>query len=493
MTEPDPQPDAALRQQLGALKKLEQAALLAHLGRREAARDLAAAVVAAEPENSVALTTLAYMSLTCGDETRAFECATAALALDSAHGLAWIVRSSAALRLGFAASEDSAERRDRFQQALSAARRAQEVEPRNPESHMAFAKAICGTDPHAALAALHRVLELDPENVEVHRLRAGIFLEALPNRELAVEELHELLRLAPEDAQAMHLLGRIAAAAGDLDTAADRMRQAARSDPLKADLIRGDLERVLAEQRERAAAAAVPQSSGPAQPQGVPSPEGAGDPEVLADLRRCDAERWRSIERADVERAVARLAELRQANPDDIGILYESALADWLCGRWRTAITRLRRVARLDPERAAQVEAQIAAIEAAERQIIETRAAQREKKARRERQQAESDLELAAEQSIARRAARARVRGSGSAKVNAAELDAAVRVRRPGPFTRPQYWLVVFPLLILLRLMLHSCAADSSHSGSDRPVTTPPAPLYNPYTPFPPLTGILPR
>lgn len=202
------------------------------------------------------------------------------------------------------------------------------------------------------------------------------------------------------------------------------------------------------------------------------------EPALVEELQGCNAKRWHNTAPADVDKAVAELAELRQTEPENADLLYESALADWLCGRRRSAITRLRKVSRLDPERAGQVDAHIATLEAEDQQAAEALAAQREMRARREERTAETEVERAAEAAIARRQARerAKARRAQAGGSNRADLDAAVRVERPGAAERIKWhWLVVVPLIFLVKMSLHGCATDNRHQGTDRqrPVYTP--------------------
>lgn len=476
---PELGPDGATGQGADRLTRLQQAVVLGHMGRYEAARDMVAELVAAQPDDPIALAALAQFSLSCDDPRRAFDSATASLALDAERAFPWRVRALAAFILCRAASQDMEERRELFEQAVASARRALSIEPENPANHTAFATVVLVTAPQEALAAIHRALELDPADPQAYRLRASVFTEVLPDRELAVEALHELLRLAPDDAGAIHQLGRFAVEDGDLETAATRLRQAGGLNPAGADVVRRDLDWVLAEQQRRSDAPPVEQLPEPLQPQRVSPTVQVSDPALLEELRQCDADRWRNTEPADIERALAELAALRQEQPENAYVLYESALADWLCGRRRAAINRLRKVARLDPTRAGQAEAHIATLEAEDEQAIEARAARREKQTRQQHErQLENDVEHAAEQAIARRERRERAkarRGLGSS-ASGVDLDAAVRVRRK------IRWLVLIPALLLARLALYACA---SHADDHRSVPSPTtgAPIYQPYEP----------
>ncbi|WP_040802622.1 tetratricopeptide repeat protein [Nocardia concava] len=458
--------------------KLEQALTLAELGRPEAGCELATEVVAANPNDVRALYVLASLSLLCAENQCAFDCATSALAIAPEGDALWTIRARAAYNLSSGADPGSPDRVEWYRIAVSAARRAVELDPAKPENLVVYGFLLSPIDRAVGLAALDRALELDPENLEAFQLRSTIYRVAgEPDR--AEESLREVLRLDPANAKAVHKLAGVARERGDLDEAAARLRQAGQLDPAGADEVRRELGWVLAEQRRLSEAASEPPPIEPARPHRVSPNILVDDPELLAELRRCDADRWRSIEPADVEQATARLAELRQEQPENADILYESALADWLCGRRRAAINRLRKVARLDPARMGQVEAHIATLEAEDERAIEARAARREKQTRQQHErQLENDVEHAAEQAIARRERRERAkvrRGLGSS-ASGVDLAAAVRVRRK------IRWLVLIPALLLARLALYACA---SHADDHRSVPSPTtgAPMYQPYEP----------
>ncbi|GAA2476105.1 tetratricopeptide repeat protein [Nocardia seriolae] len=445
--------------------KIVKARALRDLGRREGARELLAEALAADPDDADALAEMAVVCLQLGEFERALEFSESALRLVPEVSYAWRIRAHAAVRAADGAPDRSVERRELSITARTAARRALEINASEPSNHVTFALAYAEKDPTSALAAIDRALELDPESIDAFRMRAYIPRALLPDNDRAAAALGEILRLDPENAGAIHDLGRIDAAQGDLETAAARMLRAGQLNPARGDEIRRDLAWVRAQQalqpRPRPERSRAQRNSPPVL-----------DQQVLEELRNCDAGRWHGTAAADIERAVAELAELRQAHPEDADILYESALADWLCGRRRAAITRLRKVSRLGPARAGQVEAHIATLEEQDQRAVETRAAQREEQAWREEREAESELERAAEQAIARRAARARAK----ARRGGVDLDAAVRVERPAAAASfKRHWLIVVPAIFLVKLSLHGCA---SSSGDHQPsVYTPP-----PYT-----------
>ncbi|MFF0611610.1 tetratricopeptide repeat protein [Nocardia tengchongensis] len=476
-------------------EKIEQARILQGLGRPEHARELLAEVLADEHGNVEALTAMADVCYWLDDYAKALEYSESALSHAPQDAFAGQVRAHAAYQLSVGAPRRSAERRKWLGVARTAARRALDIDATDPANHVTHAVVWARKDPQAALASIERALELDPEYIDAFHVRAFIFRVALLDEDRAAEALHEVLRLDPDNADAVHNLGRVDSARGDLDDAEARLREAGRLDPGRAGRIRRDLDRV----RTRRALQSPPSSeqarahqetspsfgdkalterahgSGPApehsQPLRVSPPVVVHNGAVLVELRRCDADRWRSAESADIERAVAELAELRQARPEDADLVYESALADWLCGRRRAAITRLRKISRLDPERAGQADAHIATLEAEDQRAAEALAAQREVRARREEHKAETEVERAAEAAIARRQARerAKARQAQAGGSNRADLDAAVRVERPGAAARNRWhWLVVVPLIFLVKMSLHGCATDNSHQGTDR-------------------------
>lgn len=226
-------------------EKIEKALILSELGRFEAARELLAEVLAAEPDNATALARMADLCRQLGEYERALEFSAAALRVAPNADYAWRIRALSEYRLNLATKgAPAAEHRSR---ALAAARRAVELSPDEVESLRVQAIVQWDTDPTAALRVLDRALELDPDNVRSHVLRGLIFrwqLRAPDALDRAEAAFREALRLQPEHSQALYELALITVERGDIRRARQQLRRVAELDPGYGDNVREQLERV---------------------------------------------------------------------------------------------------------------------------------------------------------------------------------------------------------------------------------------------------------
>ncbi|WP_067701129.1 hypothetical protein [Nocardia jejuensis] len=188
---------------------------------------------------------------------------------------------------------------------------------------------------------------------------------------------------------------------------------------------------------------------------------------VLDRLRRFDPERWRQGGPAEIERGEAAVREVLRADPENVDAVHELAMVDWLAGRRRAAIVRLRKVAKLDPARAREVDEQIASIEAEESRILSA-------KYTRELEQEEAEAARAAEVAERRAAVRAEAgerslrRAERSVAKQRPDLDQAVRFWKPTAGVGVAVAFFVFKLVV-------GCSAeaddDSQPVRPDAPIT----------------------
>ncbi|MFE6863825.1 hypothetical protein [Nocardia sp. NPDC057668] len=175
---------------------------------------------------------------------------------------------------------------------------------------------------------------------------------------------------------------------------------------------------------------------------------------ILGLLRRFDAQRWRAADAEAIARADAELREVLRAEPGNAGAAHELALCEWLAGKRRTAIVRLRAVARLDPDRAGEVAEQIAAIEAAESRLSTAKAEQQDR--------------VAAERAEQRAAARIRaqekalLQGEREVREHGIDIDQARKLWKPAT-------AIVVALAWWLLKDAAGCAVDEHERQSSRP------------------------
>ncbi|MFI1914634.1 tetratricopeptide repeat protein [Nocardia sp. NPDC020380] len=190
------------------------------------------------------------------------------------------------------------------------------------------------------------------------------------------------------------------------------------------------------------------------------------DLDLLWRLRACDEQRWRADDPEAIARGEAQLRDELRDDPENVAVIRQLALLDWLHGRRRAAITRLRTIVKLDPDRGDEIAAQIAVIEAEEEKAAAAKAVRAaEAEAARERI-AEQKAAVAARRARAHRAARA-------------EQARATRVRRPKRSMAGTLFLL--PFFLIARLLLHSCSTDSSGSEPHYTTPSPVVPVYQPW------------
>ncbi|MGW4244971.1 tetratricopeptide repeat protein [Nocardia sp. NPDC004722] len=226
-------------------EKIEKARILADLGRYDGAREMLAEVLASEPENAAALADMANVAYRMGEYGRALEFSGAALRVTPDDVFVWRVRALSELQLARAGNGEAAG--ELRVKAIAAARRAVELDPDNVDNVRILAATQRDTDPAAALANLDKALELDPDNVHVHSLR-GLTLrrnikgpDAMSQAEAA---FREVLRLDPENSEALYELALITVDRGERQQGATQLRRVAELDPTYAPAVRDQLARM---------------------------------------------------------------------------------------------------------------------------------------------------------------------------------------------------------------------------------------------------------
>ncbi|MGW3545542.1 tetratricopeptide repeat protein [Nocardia niigatensis] len=237
-------------------EKIEKARVLADLGRYDGAREMLAEVLASEPEHAAALADMANLAYRVGEYERALEFAASALRVTPDDVFVWRVRALSELQLARAADGEAVvERRER---AVSAARRAVELDPGNVDSVRILAATQRDTDPAAALANLDQALELDPDNVHVHLLRGLTLRRNVQGPEAPAQAeaaFREVLRLEPENTEALYELALLTVDQGDREAGATQLRRVAQLDPAYGDVVREQLEWLAKQDALRAQAA----------------------------------------------------------------------------------------------------------------------------------------------------------------------------------------------------------------------------------------------
>ncbi|OJF83701.1 tetratricopeptide repeat protein [Nocardia seriolae] len=223
-------------------EKIEKARILSDLGRYDGARELLAEVLAGEPENAAALADMANLAYRMGEYGRALEFSGAALRVTPDEVFVWRVRALSELQLGRSASGGAVgEHRGR---AVAAARRAVELDPDDVDNVRILAATQRDTDPAAALTNLDRALELDPDNVHVHVLRGLTLrrnLKGPDSMARAEAAFREVLRLEPENSEALYELALITVDRGERAAGATQLRRVAELDPAYGDAVREQL------------------------------------------------------------------------------------------------------------------------------------------------------------------------------------------------------------------------------------------------------------
>ncbi|MFD3593265.1 tetratricopeptide repeat protein [Nocardia sp. NPDC058640] len=212
--------------------EFDRAMVLEKLGRHEAAREKFAQVVAAEPDNVVAVAMLAVTLMQTGEYSRATEVARDAIRLRPDFAVPWevvaIVEGVSAERAG-----DDPRAVQHEEAAIVAARRCLELDPTRVGAYRALALAVRHRDKPGAIAAIETALELEPDNADLHRLRGQILWDGQEPDfcEAGRQAINRALQLDPDDAEALFLLGYDAAHRGELARADLWLRRAAEIDP----------------------------------------------------------------------------------------------------------------------------------------------------------------------------------------------------------------------------------------------------------------------
>ncbi|MET9489410.1 tetratricopeptide repeat protein [Nocardia sp. NPDC006630] len=238
--------------------RIAKARVLMELGRFAGARELLGEVLAGDPENAVALADMAEVAFRLREYGRALEFSAAALRRTPEDTFVWRVRALAELALARDASLGPVVVREHRAAAVAAARRAVEIDPENADNLRILAATLRDEDPVAALQKLAAALEVDPDNVGVYLLRGLILrrnLRGPDSLRLAEEAFRAVLRLDPENAEALYELALIDLERGNRAAGEEQLRRVARLDPEYGDAVRENLE-WLAREDDRLAAAA---------------------------------------------------------------------------------------------------------------------------------------------------------------------------------------------------------------------------------------------
>ncbi|MEU4600009.1 hypothetical protein [Nocardia sp. NPDC023988] len=216
--------------------RLDRAAVLIELDRLEAARAELAALLASEPDNADAHAQVAHTWLRSADFATASAAARTALRHDPDHLFAWIL-----LALSEHGLFDRLIDTDRIaaiahqDEAVRAAHTAVDLNPWSAECHRVLAIVLLHRDREAALAAVDAGIELDPQEPLLYIARARVLwrgADADAKRAAALRAaLEQALRLEPDNAEAMYLLGAEAAQSGQRAKAERLLLRAAEIEP----------------------------------------------------------------------------------------------------------------------------------------------------------------------------------------------------------------------------------------------------------------------
>ncbi|MEV6068595.1 tetratricopeptide repeat protein [Nocardia sp. NPDC052001] len=332
-------------------------------------------------------------------------------------------------------------RADGFTLVYSDPAAASSPEP-EPESESVPAPAPSGPTGEWNAEALAELRRFDPER----------WRETTPESfDAAVAALHDLLALDPRNAAAAHELALADWLCGRRGPALTRLHEVAQWDSERAEQV----SRHIALIESQPVRAVVPSLS---------PPEGEWNEGILAELRLLNAEHWRVATAESFVATVTALREMLRADPENAAAAHELALADWLCGRRRAALARLRKVAQWDSGRAEEVARHIGLIESE---------VERAETARVER-------EIAAEAVRVRAREQARQRRARSRAASTREKAAATRLHRPRRWGGSA--LLLFPILLFVRLVASGCSSDSSGHQPPTVTNTRYVPPYNPAT-----------
>jgi tetratricopeptide (TPR) repeat protein len=208
------------------------AAQVAHLmavGQLTRARELAASLLAQEPDDPGAHVVLSSVLLALAESEAALGAAEQAVRLAPDDERGHLQRAHVLLsRAAFAEAERS------VLQAIA-------LEAEDPRGHLLYARILGACEREAqGLAAVENAIALDPDDAEAHQLRAHLLLHARPRDwRLSEAAARRGLALDPEDADAHAVLGNVCLRARRVEEAERCFRDALTLDPQNALALRG--------------------------------------------------------------------------------------------------------------------------------------------------------------------------------------------------------------------------------------------------------------
>lgn len=206
------------------------------VGQKRRAQEIAAGLVARDPEDPSAHLVLSQVLLSVGELLAAQAAADESSRLDPDDERTHAQRGRVLLRRGC------------FARAERAIERALALDPQAPDIHILRARLLSSCGRYGpALDAVEEALTLDPDDSEAHQWRATLLLQTKP-REWHMSEAtaRRALALDPDDADAHAVLGSVFLRSNRLPQAEERFRSALTLDPTNALALRGLSEVVMA-------------------------------------------------------------------------------------------------------------------------------------------------------------------------------------------------------------------------------------------------------
>lgn len=221
---------------IGLVETAGQVSHLLAVGQKRRAREMAAGLVARDPDDASAHLVLSQV-LTALDELEPAQAAAdESVRLAPDNDRAHAQRAQVLLLRGcFAAAE-------------RALREALAIDPDDADTHLLRARLLLANERHApALEAVEEALALDPEEPEAHQLRALLLLKTRPRSwHMSEATARRSVELDPDDADGHAVLGVVYLRDSRLRAAEERFRAALSIDPTNALALRGLAEALMA-------------------------------------------------------------------------------------------------------------------------------------------------------------------------------------------------------------------------------------------------------